>query len=149
MYSSIKPLLSLLVQGTAPDVYAGGDIAYAPVLGTTASIGHWQLAHYHGRIAALNMLNIKKPLATVPFFWTMFFGKSVRYSGYAPSFDAAVITGDLAELKFVAYYCVGDRVAAIATCGRDPLAAKFAERLAEGRELTKAEIVADAEGWAK
>ena len=32
------------------DVYAAGDIARfpLPLIGDSASIGHWQLAHYHG-----------------------------------------------------------------------------------------------------
>lgn len=67
-----------------PGVYAGGDIAYAPVMANNnepASIGHWQLAHYHGRIAALNMLDKRTPLETVPFFWTSLFGMSYRYAG--------------------------------------------------------------------
>ena len=65
------------------DIYAAGDVALAPVLGGryTAAIGHWGLAHYHGRYAALNMLDQAKPINSVPFFWTMLFGKSVRYAG--------------------------------------------------------------------
>jgi NADPH-dependent 2,4-dienoyl-CoA reductase/sulfur reductase-like enzyme len=62
-------------------VYAGGDNAYAPILNTTACIGHWQLAHYHGRIAALNMAGKQTEIQTVPFFWTMLFGKGVRFAG--------------------------------------------------------------------
>jgi NADPH-dependent 2,4-dienoyl-CoA reductase/sulfur reductase-like enzyme len=62
-------------------VFAGGDNAYAPILDTTACIGHWQLAHYHGRIAALNMVGKPTEVQTVPFFWTMLFGKGVRFAG--------------------------------------------------------------------
>ena len=65
-------------------VFAGGDIAHAPVMANNnekTTIGHWQLAHYHGRIAALNMLGKAKPLSTVPFFWTMLFGIGFRYAG--------------------------------------------------------------------
>lgn len=66
-------------------VFAGGDIAEAPVFAydnnKRAAIGHWGLAHYHGRIAALNMVSKSTPLKTVPFFWTMLFGTSFRYAG--------------------------------------------------------------------
>jgi NADPH-dependent 2,4-dienoyl-CoA reductase/sulfur reductase-like enzyme len=62
-------------------VYAGGDSAYAPILDTAACIGHWQLAHYHGHIAALNMVGKPTEIQTVPFFWTMLFGKGIRYAG--------------------------------------------------------------------
>ena len=69
------------MQSQYSDVYAGGDIAIAPVLGQKANIGHWGLANYHGHIAALNMLEKKKPLNAVPFFWTMLYGKGFRYAG--------------------------------------------------------------------
>lgn len=65
-------------------VYAGGDIAYAPVYvrgGKRSAIGHWQVAQYHGHIAAKNMLGQKVQLHTVPFFWAMFFGTGLRYAG--------------------------------------------------------------------
>lgn len=66
-----------------PNVYAGGDIAYAPVFfaNTSAAIGHFSLAHYHGKIAAMNICKKETPLKTVPFFWTTLFGKSYRYAG--------------------------------------------------------------------
>jgi len=62
-------------------VFAGGDNAFAPILDTAACIGHWQLAQYHGRIAALNMVGKQTEVKTVPFFWTMLFGKGVRFAG--------------------------------------------------------------------
>lgn len=69
------------LQTNVPEVYVGGDIAYAPVWShhnKKAAIGHYPLAHYHGKIAALNMLNKQTKLQAVPYFWTMLFGKGVR-----------------------------------------------------------------------
>lgn len=66
------------------NVYAGGDIACAPVFSAgnhAAAIGHYPLAHYHGKIAALNICGKETPLRTVPYFWTTLFGKSYRYAG--------------------------------------------------------------------
>lgn len=34
-----------------------------------------------GRIAALNMLNKPTELSTVPFYWTVLLGKTIRYAG--------------------------------------------------------------------
>lgn len=65
-------------------VYAGGDIAYAPVSiedNKKFAIGHFQLAQYHGHLAAHNMLGKSKAIDSVPFFWTMLFGIGLRYSG--------------------------------------------------------------------
>jgi hypothetical protein len=44
------------------------------------------------------------PYTTVPFFWTMQHGKSVRYCGHALGFDDIVVEGDIGALAFVAYY---------------------------------------------
>lgn len=65
-------------------VYAGGDVAHAPVYGSGGqkdSIGHWQLAQYHGHRAAANMLGKREPIKSVPFFFSMLFGKGLRYAG--------------------------------------------------------------------
>lgn len=77
------------MQTNLENVYAGGDIAYAPVYcagNIWASIGHFGLAHYHGRIAALNICKKETPLKSVPFFWTMLFGKGFRYAGKISNF---------------------------------------------------------------
>lgn len=63
------------------DVFVGGDIAYAPVwshYNRKSAIGHFPLAQYHGKMAALNMLDKNKKLEAVPYFWTMLFGKGMR-----------------------------------------------------------------------
>jgi len=64
-------------------IFAGGDVANAPVFpsNTKASLGHWQLATYHGKMAALQMLGKKTPIKSVPFFWTALFGTSIRFAG--------------------------------------------------------------------
>lgn len=63
------------------DVYVGGDIAHAPVWSNDnkkASIGHFGLAHYHGRIAGLNLAGKNTELKSVPYFWTKLAGYSIR-----------------------------------------------------------------------
>ena len=64
----------------ADDVYAAGDIARfpLPLIGDSTSIGHWQLAHNHGRVAARNMLGEEEAFSSIPFFWTVMCGKSLR-----------------------------------------------------------------------
>lgn len=143
-YIPVNKFLETNVKG----VYAGGDIAYAPVAvenDKPAAIGHWQLSQYHGHIAALNMLGKSKPLHSVPFFWTMLFGKGYRYAGYCEKFDDVIITGDFQELKFTAYYCSGDSVKAV--MGTDNIPAAFAEYISVGNRLAKKEIKADSKQW--
>jgi len=139
------------LETSAAHVFAGGDIADAPVFSRgsefSASIGHWQLAHYHGRIAALNMMGQAKQLHTVPFFWTMMFGTSFRYAGYGAGYDDIVYSGDVDSLKFVAYYCLGEKVIAVLTVASDPVAAAFAEWLAQGKQLSKSVVKEKPSTW--
>ncbi|KAK3736315.1 hypothetical protein QZH41_020775 [Actinostola sp. cb2023] len=124
-------------------VYAAGDIANFPLKmldGESVTIGHWQMSHKHGLTAARNMLGKNEEINTVPFFWTMQHGKSVRYCGHAHHFDDVIIDGSLEEKKFVAYFVKGEKVLAVATMGRDPVAAKAANLLYEGKMATTSEI---------
>ncbi|RZC32804.1 apoptosis-inducing factor 3 [Asbolus verrucosus] len=133
------------LQTNISGVYAGGDIAYAPVWSSNnrkSTIGHYSLAHYHGRIAAFNMLGKQKKIETVPYFWTKLFGKSLRYSGHG-KFDDVVYVGDVDQLKFVAFYLNGDEVVAAASTGMDPVVSQYAELLAQGQKLYRKDVEAD------
>ncbi|GBP41542.1 Apoptosis-inducing factor 3 [Eumeta japonica] len=133
-------------------IFAGGDIAHAPVFAhdnEKMSIGHVGLAQYHGRIAALNILKKEVPLRTVPFFWTMLFGKSIRYAGCGRHSSIQVV-GDVGELKFVIFFFnESDKVIAVASCQRDPVVAQFAELLAQGKSLYKKDLKDDPMAWIK
>lgn len=127
------------------DVYVGGDIANSPIYmtGCKENIGHYPLAQYHGKIAALNMCGKNQELKAVPFFWTMLFGKSFRYAGHGEPAEIKIV-GSLEKLKFVAYYInVNGRVIAMSSCGKDPVVAQFAEFLFQGKILMKSEIDED------
>ncbi|KAG7154387.1 apoptosis-inducing factor 3-like [Homarus americanus] len=133
------------LETSVPDVFCGGDIAAFPLFivdGASVAIGHWQVALGHGRTAALNMLDRESEVKSVPFFWTVLFGKSLRYTGHG-EYDDVIIGGDLENLSFIAYYCRGDRVVALASLGKDPAAAKYAEMLQQGTFLTKEQVVND------
>uniref|UniRef100_A0AAG5CVE0 Rieske domain-containing protein n=1 Tax=Anopheles atroparvus TaxID=41427 RepID=A0AAG5CVE0_ANOAO len=131
-------------------VYVGGDIANAPVHsneGAPATIGHYPLAQYHGRIAALNMLGKSTPLKAVPFFWTVLFGKSFRYCGYGTP-EEVIIDGDLQALKFVAFYIgKAGRVIGMSSCQRDPVVAQFAEYSSQGKVLHKSDLSPNPLAW--
>lgn len=139
------------------DVYIGGDIANAPVLCNDeqrAQICHYQLAQYHGRMAAINMVASQKgkklqKISSVPFFFTMLFGKGLRYAGYGPYKDV-VIDGDIENFTFAAYFInENNRVVAVASCSRDPIVAQFAEFLSQGLTLTREDLKEDMNSWTK
>ena len=84
-----------------PDVWAAGDIVTFPLntfKDQRVNIGHWGLAMYHGKVAALNMLSIDVNLNTVPFFWTVQFGKSLRYAGHGAGWDSVLVEREEGEV---------------------------------------------------
>ena len=92
----------------------------------------------------MNMLGKHVPFNEIPYFWTMVFGKSLRYVGNVGSegvaFDNVIIEGDLAKGEFVAFYTKGDRIAAVATVGRDPVAVACGQLMRLGLMPSVAEI---------
>ena len=130
------------------NIYAVGDIIKFPLHLRSfngprlVNVGHWQTAKAHGRCAALNIAaSEEKPLKTVPFFWTVQYGKSIRYAGIAPDgYDDIVFDGQVISGKFVAFYIKNDIVVAVATLGRDPIAADFANFLLEGNTLNREDL---------
>ncbi|XP_044316766.1 apoptosis-inducing factor 3 isoform X2 [Drosophila rhopaloa] len=142
------------LESNVPDVYVGGDIANAHIHGLAhdrVNIGHYQLAQYHGRVAAINMCGGAKKLEAVPFFFTLIFGKGLRYAGHG-SYKEVIIDGSLDDFKFVAYFInEADTVTAVASCGRDPIVAQFAELISQGKCLGRGQVTdpATREDWVK
>ncbi|XP_078492604.1 apoptosis-inducing factor 3-like [Ciona intestinalis] len=128
------------------NIYAAGDIAMFPQMlrdWQPSNIQHWQMAHYHGRVAGTNMVvpnDDLQSVESVPFFWTQQYGKSLRYTGYGVGYDDIVIKGEVSDGKFCAYYTCKDQIVAIATMNSDPVAADFAQRMLSGKALTKSSI---------
>lgn len=139
-----------MLQSSHPDVYIGGDIANAPVFpieNRKANIGHYGLAQYHGRMAAKNMMDHNEEIRAVPFFFTMLFGKSFRYSGYGKPHETQIV-GSVDELKYVAiYYDKEGKVVGMSSCQRDPVVSQYAELQSQGRTLNKNELLNDPLAW--
>uniref|UniRef100_A0A673K824 Apoptosis-inducing factor 3-like n=1 Tax=Sinocyclocheilus rhinocerous TaxID=307959 RepID=A0A673K824_9TELE len=123
-----------------PDVFAAGDVVSfpLPLVGhKRVNIGHWQLAQAHGRIAGLSMLNQQVVINTVPYFWTMLLGKSIRYTGYGEGYTDIIFKGSTEERKFLAFYIKDEEVVAAASLNFDPAVARLAEMLLMGKRITK------------
>jgi len=65
---------------------------------------HAQTVVTIGRVAARNMMGKQESFCSIPYFWTVQYGKSLRYCGHALSWDEIVYNGEVEERKFVAYY---------------------------------------------
>lgn len=76
----------------------------------------------------------------IPVFWSAL-GSQLRYCGNTPNgWDELVVHGEASEMKFVAYYCKGETVVAVATMGKDPAMVKSAELMRRAKMPTKSEL---------
>uniref|UniRef100_A0A8B9GWE8 Apoptosis inducing factor mitochondria associated 4 n=1 Tax=Astyanax mexicanus TaxID=7994 RepID=A0A8B9GWE8_ASTMX len=133
-----------------PDVFAAGDVVSFPLAlreDKMVQIGHWQLAQAHGRVAALNMLKKQTEINSVPYFWTVLLGKSIRYTGYGEGYTDIVFKGNVEEMKFLAFYIKGDEAVAAASLNFDPAVSKVAELMASGQKITKSQAESQDLAW--
>jgi NADPH-dependent 2,4-dienoyl-CoA reductase/sulfur reductase-like enzyme/nitrite reductase/ring-hydroxylating ferredoxin subunit len=150
---SIKTDKNFAVTG-ASDVYAIGDIATYPYHGPGGDgqyvrIEHWNVAQNAGRAVATNIASptpcapsTHDPSLFIPVFWSAL-GSQLRYCGsgaVGSGWDDLVLDGDVAAAKFVAYYCRGETVLAVASMGRDPVVMKAMELMRQGKMPAKSEL---------
>jgi 3-phenylpropionate/trans-cinnamate dioxygenase ferredoxin reductase subunit len=93
-------------------IWAAGDVAasWRPSLGARVRFEHFDNAKHQGAAVAKNMLDRRQPYDPVPFFWSDQAELHLQFYGYAPTWDACVIRGNAAELKFSAYYLRAGRI---------------------------------------
>ncbi|KAL0098017.1 hypothetical protein J3Q64DRAFT_1084831 [Phycomyces blakesleeanus] len=133
------------VQGS-DSIYATGDIATFTnrLTGKQMRIEHWAHAENTGRTVATNIVKKKSvEFNFVPFFWTVLFGATLRYCGFAKSFDRVIVQGetsDIEKMSFVAYYTKNNNVLAISSYMKDPIVSHCAELLRLGKMPTASEI---------
>uniref|UniRef100_A0A7N8YEC9 Apoptosis inducing factor mitochondria associated 4 n=1 Tax=Mastacembelus armatus TaxID=205130 RepID=A0A7N8YEC9_9TELE len=133
-----------------PDVFSAGDVTTFPLTirgDQRVNVGHWQMSQAQGRVAALNMLKKPTKIESVPFFWTVLLGKSIRYTGYGEGYTEIIFKGKVEERKFLAFYIKDEVVVAAASLMFDPAVARIAELMATGQVLTKAQAQADDLSW--
>lgn len=125
------------------NLYAGGDLCRFPYFftGEHIRVEHYGMAQYHGRVAALNMLGKRTKVESVPFFWTVQYGKSIRYCGHFISCDNIIYDGNLEDLKFAAFFIKNGSVVAAVSVGRDPLTSIVAELLQHKNLITEKDLL--------
>ena len=158
--TGVAPRIELLQNTNHPDgvqvdehlqlrdgVYALGDIAKAPNQLGRMRIEHWRVALQHGMVTAAAILNddkVKSLKERIPFFWTMQYGKSLRYSGHAATPDHGILMGSPDSFNYIEYYFdnEGENTCASASSslGRDKELVAFSELLRQGHAPTRAQI---------
>ncbi|XP_071353357.1 apoptosis inducing factor mitochondria associated 4 [Trachinotus anak] len=132
------------------DIFSAGDVTSFPLAirgDQRVNIGHWQMSQAQGRVAALNMLKKPTQIESVPFFWTVLLGKSIRYTGYGEGYTEIIFKGKVEERKFLAFYIKDEVVVAAASLMFDPAVARLAELMATGQILKKTQAQADDLSW--
>ena len=135
------------MQTSIPGIYAGGDVTSFLLDGKRVTIGHWQMAQSQGKIAALSLLGKNVKLHTVPYFWSAFFGKGLRFAGHVQDPENVLLDGDVKNFKFVAYYFEDGYVSAVATFDRMQIPALFASISKNGIRLQEQIVRQDPEAW--
>ncbi|KAJ5806888.1 AIF-like mitochondrial oxidoreductase, partial [Penicillium riverlandense] len=145
------------VPGLDNNVFAIGDIATFPYRGPGADVAnggsptrieHWNVAQNSGRGVARAIVHSRRgslsslpAKAFIPIFWSAL-GAQLRYCGNTVGgYDDVLLRGEPENAKFVAYYCSGDTIVAVATMGADPVMSKSAELMRRGNMPSKKEIV--------
>jgi 3-phenylpropionate/trans-cinnamate dioxygenase ferredoxin reductase subunit len=101
------------LQTSLEGVFAAGDVASVryPTFGRLR-VEHWATALNQGPAAARNMLGRAVAYDRVPYFYSDQYDVGMEYSGHAVAWDEVVFRGDVAERKFIAFWCKDQRILA-------------------------------------
>ncbi|WP_378940912.1 FAD-dependent oxidoreductase [Mesorhizobium sp. ANAO-SY3R2] len=131
-------LVNEFLETNVAGVFAAGDVAQWHDVHTaeTRRVEHWVVAQRQGQVAAENMLGARQPFLSVPFFWSQHYNVSIRYVGYARTWDDIEIDGSIANRDCLVGYKKDGTIVAIAAIGRDARAleceASMASRARKG-----------------
>ena len=128
-------------------VYAAGDVAHAPnelFDGDLMRLEHWTNAAEQGATAARHALapSAARPLQTVPYFWSDWYGHRIQFVGTSCADEVAVV--EHSGGGFSALYRRSDRVVGALTVDRPREVMKLRRRIAARGAWAEAMAFADA-----
>ncbi len=108
------------LQTNVPGIFAAGDIARWPdPRAGRIRVEHWVVAQRHGQTAARNILGGREPFSLPPFFWSNHFDLHIHYVGHGSGKDQTSVSGNLKQKEASVAFHSGNKVAAVASIGRD------------------------------
>jgi len=113
-----------------PGVYAAGDVAnwFNPTFGIRQRMENWTAAAEQGAAAARNALDPDnaKPYATVPYFWSDWYGSRIQFVGIPESEEVLVVDGDIDnDERWTALYRQDDRLVGALTVNGQTVIMKY------------------------
>jgi NADPH-dependent 2,4-dienoyl-CoA reductase/sulfur reductase-like enzyme/nitrite reductase/ring-hydroxylating ferredoxin subunit len=113
-------LVNEFLETNVPGIFAAGDIACWPdPHAGRIRVEHWVVAERQGQTAARNILGARERFVVPPFFWSNHFDLHIHYVGHGNSADRASVSGDLKAKDGSVIFRAGDKLAAVASIGRD------------------------------
>jgi apoptosis-inducing factor 3 len=113
-------LVNEYLETNVPGIFAAGDIARWPnSRAGRIRVEHWVVAQRQGQTAARNILGAHEPFNLPPFFWSNHFDLHICYVGHGSGDDRTTVSGDLKAKDASVTFRDGDKLAAVASIGRD------------------------------
>jgi len=129
-------LVDEFLETNMPGIFAAGDIARWPdPRAGRIRVEHWVVAQRHGQTAARNILGAREPFILSPFFWSNHFDLHIHYVGHGSGKDQAIVSGNLKEKDASVIFRTGNKLAAVASVGRDLENLKAELALERGEEF--------------
>jgi NADPH-dependent 2,4-dienoyl-CoA reductase/sulfur reductase-like enzyme/nitrite reductase/ring-hydroxylating ferredoxin subunit len=129
-------LVDEFLETNVPGIFAAGDIARWPdPRAGRIRVEHWVVAQRQGQTAARNILGAHEAFNVPPFFWSNHFDLHIHYSGHDSGKHQAIVSGNLKEKEASVIFRTGDKLAAVASVGRDLENLKAEVALERGEEF--------------
>ena len=116
------------------DLYAAGDVCVFPsVITVPVRVEHWKCALQQGKTAAHSIMGEAKDFEIGHIFWSVQYGRNLRFAGPGVyEYDAVFFDGKPDSLKFIAYYIHKNKIVALLSCAKDPVASAASELFKSG-----------------
>lgn len=128
-----------------PGVYAAGDVAnwMNPMFGVRQRMENWTAAAEQGAAAARNALDPDnaKPYATVPYFWSDWYGSRIQFVGVPECDEVLLVDGQVdgdGEVRWTALYRQGDRLVGALTINGQTVIMKYRRMIAQKASWSEA-----------